>query len=594
MKKFSKLALLLMALMMLVLVMAACRNEADAPAQVVDDTPAAADEADDEPAFVADEVAADEVDITPEGEMPAEGPDTNNGRPFNLVPIAWDGRDTGRFLHGINATVLPIAQEPVEVEFWRGFGSTIMTSLNESEVFQEMGRRTNVHINWFHYPSGQAADTFALRIAADDLPHVFIHPPGFPGGNMQAIEQGVYLELTPFYNDGWMPNFHWLRTGHPDAEEIRVGSTDDFGRIVNFPMIDIVPSHPWQGLWIRQDWLDRFDFAAPETIDEWDHILRTWADYRGSWVLQHYVGGTGTCSSFVGSFGSRRYWVNMDGVVAYGPTLPGYREYLQLIHTWYVDGILDPDFATRTAGADRYASVAAGEALAFHMAYGGIGQQLLTGRTHTPEMALTPLPNPAPAPGVPVRISSQNNSIVRGDRSWVTDRGLHDGMIEYIIRLMDYFYSQDGGDLLSYGIPGHASVWNADGEIEWIHPLLDTPDADFWTVVYGIKMRPFPFLRDSTAYEMVPEVWECIRVWGAADNSWIFPGDLITLTPAEAEENASIMVDINSHRNEQTMAFITGARSIDEFDAFVAELESMNIARSTEIHQAALDRLMRR
>ena len=133
-------------------------------------------------------------------DTPEEGPDTNNGRPFNLRPMAWDNRDTDRFLHGINATVLPIAQEPVEIEFWRGFGSTIMTSLNESEVFEEAARRTNITINWSHPPEGQADENFAMRIAADDLPHVFIHPPAFPGGNMAAIEQGVYLDLTPFYN----------------------------------------------------------------------------------------------------------------------------------------------------------------------------------------------------------------------------------------------------------------------------------------------------------------------------------------------------------------------------------------------------------
>ena len=524
---------------------------------------------------------------------PPEGPDTNNGRPFNLRPVAWDDRDASRFLHGINATILPIAEQPVEVEFWRGFGSTIMLTLDESEVFQEAAARTNVTIVWSHPPAGQSADHFNLRIAADDLPHVFIHPPAFPGGNVAAIEQGVYLDLTPFYNMGWMPNFHWLRTGHPEAEEIRIGTTDDLGRITNFPMIDIVPSHPWMGLWIRQDYLDNYGLAAPTTIQEWDHVLRTWRDSRGSWVLQHYFPGVNTCSSFVGSFNARRNWINMDGVAVFGAIEPGFRDYLTLMHDWLADGILDPDFATRT-GPERDSNIISGQALAFNMAYGGIGQLLLTGRQTVPEMAVTPLPNPAPYPGARVRISSQNNSIVRGDRSWVTDRGMEDGLVEYVVRLMDYWYSQDGGDLLSYGIPGHASVWNADGEIEWIHPLLDTPDADFWTVVYGIKMRPFPFLRDATAYEMVPEVWECIRVWGEADNSWVMLGEFLAFTPEEAEENASIMVDVNTHVEQQALAFIHGTRPLAEFDDFVAEIEGMNVYRAVANHQAALDRLAAR
>ena len=582
-KKCIKLLVLAMIFMFL---LAACGNGDDAA--VEDEVEATMVET-----VEVEDTTAEEVIVDTAGVLPPEGPDTNNGRPFNAVPLAWDDRDTNRFLHGVNMTVLPLADEIVEVEFWRGFSSTIIQSLNESEVFEELTNRTNVHIVWSHPPEGQADDNFMLRVAADDLPHVFIHPPTFPGGNMAAIDEGIYLDLTPYYDVGWMPNLHWLRTGHPDAAEIRTGTTDDFGRILNFPMIDIVPAHPWMGLWIRQDYLDSFGFEAPTTIQEWDTILRTWREERGSWVLGQYWGGVNTDSAFVGSFDARRNWMNMDGVAAFGPLQPGFAEYLALMNSWFADGIIDPDFSTRT-WQERYALVADGTSLAFNMAYGGIGQQLLTGRTHTPEMALTPLPNPARFAGAPVRISSQDNSIVRGDRSWVTDRVYDDGITEIVIRLMDYFYSQDGGDLLSYGIPGHASVWDDSGDLEWIHPLLQTPDADFWTVVYGFKMRPFPFLRDSTAYYFVPEVWECISVWGNADNSWILPTDLITFTPDEATENASIMVDVEAHAGEQALAFIVGARPLDEFDAFIAELESMNIHRAVEIHQAALDRLLAR
>jgi len=541
------------------------------------------------------------VEAAAERAAPPEGADTNNGRPFNISPVAYDNRNANRFLHGVNMTILPIVEEPVEIELWRPFSSTVITSLNESEVWQEMERRTGVTVNWFHPPYGQGTDNFMLRIAADDLPHAFVNPPAFPGGPAAAVEEGIYLDLTPYYNAGWMPNFSWLRNNHPEAAEIRRGTTDDMGRILAFHMLDIVPSHPWSGLWIRQDYLDRFGFDAPTTIQEWDHILRTWRDDRGSWVLgfnyPETPGGTGgvqTNFAFVGSYdaGFRR-WLHLDGYAAHGSIQPGYREWLELMNAWFTDGILDPDFASRTA-ADRYAQVANGNFLAFDLAYGGLGQQLLTGRTHTPEMAVTPLPNPARAPGQHVRISSQNNSQVRGDRTHITDRAYYDGVLEPVIRWFDYLFSQDGGDLLSYGIFGETSVWDANGEIEWIHPILDDGEADFWTPVYLFKMRPMSFLRDSTAYVFVDEVWECIRVWGAADNSGILPTDLIALTPAEAEEMAGIMSDIDTHIYEQTLGFIIGSRPIDQFDAFVSELESMGIRRAEEIQQAAFDRLQSR
>jgi len=577
----------ILALTLVIALLAACGQQAAPPAEEGGAAPApAAAAAQPQPAAPA----------APAGDgVPAEGADTNNGRPFNSTPIAWDGRDTSRYLHGVNLTILPIVNEPLTIDLWRPFSSTVISSLEESEVWIEMERRTGLTLNWFHPPVNQDADNFTLRIAADDLPHVFINAPTFPGGPARAIEEGIYMELTPFYERGYMPNFAWLRANHPEAAEIRRGTTDDLGRILGFRMIDIVPTHPWSGLWIRQDYLDNLGLSVPNTIPEWDYVLRAFREYTGSFVLGHRLDhwyGTETNHQFAGSFGaSFANFINENGTARFGAAVPGFRDYLELMNSWWEAGILDPDFATRSH--DDYFSNMARGFLAFGAAYGEIGQAKMTGQYFNPDWAVTPLANPAPAPGVPVRLSSQNNSIVRGDQSFVTDRSYNEGIIEYVIRLFDYFYSQDGGDLMSYGIYGHTSTWAPDGSIQWIHPSLGTPGADFWTLTYQFKMRPMSFLRDSSAYHFEPEVWECIAVWGAADNSWVFP-DLYALTPDEASEWAGIVADLQTHRMDQSLAFIIGARPIDQFDAYVAELEAMGLRRGEQIYQAALDRFLAR
>jgi putative aldouronate transport system substrate-binding protein len=40
--------------------------------------------------------------------------------------------------------------------------------------------------------------------------------------------------------------------------------------------------------------------------------------------------------------------------------------------------------------------------------------------------------------------------------------------------------------------------------------------------------------------------------------------------------------------------FITGQKSLSEYDAFVEQIKSMDIARCIEIHQDALDRYLNR
>ena len=534
----------------------------------------------------------------PEGrEQPPEGANTNNGRPFNLTPIAWDSRNVDRYLNGINATILPIVENEGDlvIEIWFPFSSTIMSSMDESEVFQEAQRRTNVVLDFAHPPVGSETDNFMLRIAADDLPHIFWTPPEYPGGPVQAVTDQVYLDLTPYYNAGFMPNIHWLRNYHPIADEINRGFTDDLGRMLAVIMIDIVPTSPWSGLWMRQDWLDDFGFDVPETISEWDTILRTWRDHTGTHVLGINLDlwfGEETNYGFTAAFDSAfRNFLNVDGTVTHGSIQPGYRDFLALMNSWFADGILDPDFATLTYD-DFVSRAATGQHIAFGMAYGSLGQMKMTGMHLEPRWQIVPTLNPSRDASHTTRLG-QNNSAVREARAFATYRVADEGLQEPILRWMDYWYSQDGGDLASYGIEGHSFQWRDDGTFEFIHPTLDEPGADFWTLFGRFKMHEWIYLRDSSAYDNEPEVWECIELWGSQDHSWLMPDNRMP-TPEEARDMAGIMPDVNTHILEQTLAFIIGARPLDQFDDFVAELEGMGIHRAIEIEQEAVTRYLNR
>jgi putative aldouronate transport system substrate-binding protein len=226
------------------------------------------------------------------------------------------------------------------------------------------------------------------------------------------------------------------------------------------------------------------------------------------------------------------------------------------------------------------------------MAYGDVGPVNMGGRIQDPDFKIVPVVTPSSQPGQITKLG-QNNSNVRSARAVVTDRAVDEGIEETVIRWMDYWYSQDGGDLASYGIEGHSYEWGDDGNFHFIHPMLQTPDADFWSIYHVFKMHEWAYLRDSTSYEMEPEVWECIDLWGAQDLSWVFP-DNIAFTPDESSEIARIMTDIDTHTLEQSLAFITGTRSISEFDTFVTELDSMGLSSAVEIRQAALTRYLNR
>ncbi|AEE96483.1 extracellular solute-binding protein [Mahella australiensis] len=522
---------------------------------------------------------------------PPEGKDTNNGRPYNLEPVKWDNRND-RYLNGINATILPVTDKPTTIKIWRSFNSTVMKGLDECEVFKELEKRTGVHVEFMYPPVGQETDNFNLRIATNDLPHIFSTPPNYPGGYMKAIQDEVYLDLTPYYDKGLMPNIKWLRQNN---QEINRDIVADDGHMYFFPMIDIVPSDPWSGLWVREDWLKELELPLPKTISDWDNMLRAMKQAKGVAPLALNVKdwyGVATNYMFAGSYETGYNFINKDGKAVFGPIEPGYQQFLSKMHEWYSEGLIDPDFATRTYEAYN-ANIADGKVGACGLAYGEFGQIKLTGQSKDPNFKLTPVLQPTSYEGQEIHLH-QDNSTVRGDREFFTTKLVDDGIDEIAAQWKDYWYSQDGGDLCSYGPEGVSYKWNDQGEPEWIYPRLkEEKDADFWTLYPLFKLHNWGYLRDSTSYEFEPEVFECIQLWDTQDSSWLIP-DNISYTPEESTEFNNIMTEINTYRDEMTLKFIMGQVPLSEFDDFVNTIKGMNIDRAIEIEQAALDRYFAR
>lgn len=524
-------------------------------------------------------------------EVLTEGPNTNNGRPYNLTPTKYDNRQD-KYLNGINATKLPVTDKPVTITIWRGFSSTVMKGYEDSEVFKELEKRTGVKVKFLYPPVGQETDNFNLRIASNDLPDIFSVPPEYAGGYKKAVEDGVYLELTPYYDKGLMPNIKWLRENNP---EINRDIVDDEGKMYYWPMIDIVRSDPWSGLWVREDWLKELGLDLPKTIDDWDKMLRAMKQAKGVAPLalnitQWY--GVATNYMFVGSYEAGYNFINKNGKVAYGPIEPGYKQFLAKMNEWYKDGLIDPDFATRDY--DTYnANIANGKVGACGLAYGELGQIKKTGQSKDPNFKLTPVLQPTSYDGQVIHLH-QTNSTVRGDHEYFTTKLVDEGLDEIAVKWKDYWYSQDGGDLCSYGPEGVSYKWNDKGEVEWIYPRLKNNEGlDFWTLYPLFKLHNWGYLRDSTAYEFQPEVYQCIDLWATQDASWVMP-DNISLTTEESKELNSIMTDINTYRDEMTLKFIMGQVPLSEFDNYVAKIKSMNIDRAIEIEQAALTRYLNR
>lgn len=101
-----------------------------------------------------------------------------------------------------------------------------------------------------------------------------------------------------------------------------------------------------------------------------------------------------------------------------------------------------------------------------------------------------------------------------------------------------------------------------------------------------------PFVQDEAyaeQYYKLDSQKQALELWSATNASaHILPP--VTPTVDESKEQAQIMNEINTYRDEMTLKFILGNMSFDKWDEYVKTIEGMNLERVLEIQNSALER----
>ncbi|MDR1600356.1 MAG: extracellular solute-binding protein [Oscillospiraceae bacterium] len=500
---------------------------------------------------------------------------------------------------GANLTQLPLTEEPATIVVWKGSpNSVVMETHDQCIAYEELEKRTGVHIEWVVPPLNSEKDNFNLRVASLDLPHMFVEVyDRYAGGLAKAIEDEIYLPLNSYYDDGLTPNYRYLRETYPDIAQDTVL---DSGELAVFWQFDYVGSSPWSGFWVRQDWLDEQGLPLPVTVDDWTGALRSFKENYGA-TLGIQIGDLGSGGGDVAdnhtvfsAYDVGYRWYQVDGEVKFGPVEPGFKQAVELLRDWYAEGLIDPNYGTydwngytaKTSDAVSYGLYGSN--------YGEIGQMKRTSTAIDPDWQIVPINGPVSYEGQQLHLR-QTDFITRSQYDAITTRAKDEGIDELIMQWKDYWYSQDGGDLFSYGVEGVSYEWDENGEIVWLYDQnFDTQDGalDFWTLYPLFKIHNGGYLRDSAAYIMDDLVWDCINEWAKITSDWFMP--MVSRTADESVDYAALYTPINSFATEQMGLYISGQQSMDSWDSYVQTLWDMGAQDMIDIQQDALDRYLAR
>ena len=218
--------------------------------------------------------------------------------------------------------------------------------------------------------TSEFTNKLALMMTSDSLPDYFTLGTSDYLMFQQLMDDGMLADLTEVYDK--VMNDHLKSTVDSyDGRSLEPFTVD--GKLYGIAGGQYAYEH--NILWLRQDWLDQVGITElPETIEDIENILVAFKEAGlGIGLGLHYQDVAGGYSSAYSAdpvfraFGAMpKMWVeNEDGEVIYGSVDPRVKEGLAVLADWYQKGLIDPQFATRTAAGSQDALVTGGEIGAF-------------------------------------------------------------------------------------------------------------------------------------------------------------------------------------------------------------------------------------
>lgn len=454
---------------------------------------------------------------------------------------------------------------------------------DQQELKTILEDRYNVTLEYYDYPDTEA---LSLQIMGGDIPDT-IRDQSFADYHSYC-DQGILAELPIDLIKENMPLLvEWVEK---NVGEKIWDYVDHDGKNYSVP-----------GLWslgakgfvvaYRMDMLRDVGIdTVPTTIDEMDAALRAVKEARGFAPFVVNVGsGTENLSCVLGAYGVYLAYYEQDGQVVFGGVEPGAKEALETLHTWYADGLLDPEFMTNM-GANVKEKMAQNKVLVTQNRwYMFIPQDAffdgsmydVVSQIEGGELVIADAPKgPRGESGLTQENPVTGSGLLFGKHMENEPERLK----RYLQVFDDGSFTEEALDLTFWGVEGTTYTYDETTGMEWIPPYDDVEKRE----EFGIGLYQLPGCFNDydlqTKYMTKPQYLQ-LRLDSEEKGTGLYD----TLVPfnrpvfSEKSETLERIVD------DAYIDFITGARSLDEFDAFVEEWKTAGGTAVLEEGQAIID-----
>ncbi|MBQ9269947.1 MAG: extracellular solute-binding protein [Oscillospiraceae bacterium] len=482
------------------------------------------------------------------------------------------------------------------LSMWRVFSAFIwnglMNSYAEAPTMPLIEEATGVKMNFIECSDSAAWEQFNLTIASGDYPDL-MSMDYYSGGVASAYDDEIIIDMTDLIETE-MPNYKAVLDTMDDYTMKSV-YTDDDKMLRIFTFVSNVVSE--QGLSYRADWAEENGMDAIVTTDDmFDYLSYVKSTYDCRYPI--FIDNSGVLEGFTGAWGTPGInlgWTDL-GMYLEGDTVVStltdehFRNYLEGFHRFYEAGLIKDDFYSEGYGPDYINSYVSED----QCAVTSIRGDKFTTMT---EAALSPSFHfVATAPLVEEEGGSydflmKTNYIGMGNMSITT--GCDDP--ELAAHFLNWFFTYDGFILTNFGEEGVAFEYDADGNPVYTDFIVNNPDGYNPMNLRNMYTNPvFNNYNNSTSifYTYDEVELDAFDVWnnnGTSDKSM----PTLNLTTEESSEYSNIASTVFTYATEQILKWMIGEAELtdENWDAYCAQCESMDLQRCVEIYQTVYDRM---
>lgn len=460
----------------------------------------------------------------------------------------------------------------------------------------------------------------SLMFAADDLPDVLW---GLGLSTMELVkygqDEGQLMPLNEYITPEIMPNLSAWIEAYPEITGI---ITAPDGIIYTLPYMYKVlrPAGGSSRIFISDMYLDELGYEKPETLDDLNEILYAFKEAHPDLVpIAGSSNGYDIRDFFLNAYGYLTTGGNNYGtqIALRDDTLllpcadASFYAYLELMHQYYVDGIISQDYFLLDSDSIKAALLDNRHMLQEGTTIGDTYEQWVNWSAQAP---LT--------------------SELSDTRQWLSANLFQIGGFamssyceypEEVLRMCDFMFSDLASVWMWYGpIEGHSDLegyenvgwyYDQDEQLrfvgvenglyagEWINGLYTCSPAGNVVGNNGYALTEpdltcvYDIMRSIAGFEDTRYPW---NVTGNIDNYFrasmeevVSPYETsdfpytIYLTSEQNARASELYTVIAPFVETEVAEFITGARPLSEFDTFIEELESMGIREYEEIYREA-------